>query len=423
MTRSASPKLGAYATLAALGLLAALVLELPELAAVAAPFAVVAALGLALARTPQLDVTFELERSRVLEDDEVEAKVALSSTTGGTFETLVRLPPRVGVAGRANPAEVRLRPGGSSELTLRLRCERWGAYFVGDVYVRAWGPLRLFRYEARIDRSTPLKAYPRPERIGALLGPAQTQVLSGNYVSRERGEGIEFADLRPFAVGDRVRRVNWRASARRRELWVNEYHPERNADVVVFLDSFAAAGNARESTLDRAVRGAAAIIAGYLRHKDRVGFVSFGGRVNWLQPQSGTAQLYRVVEALLDTEIVLHYAWRGVSVLPRQTLPPKALVIALTPLLDERVADALLDLRARGFDLAVIDVSPLPFVDAGRSDAADLAYRLWRLRRDAARSRFERVGVPVGVWDDDQPLAATLEEVTAYRRSAARARA
>ena len=46
------------------------------------------------------------------------------------------------------------------------------------------------------------------------------------------------------------------------------------------------------------------------------------------------------------------------------------------------VFTALLDLRARGFDVAVVDVSPLPFASPG-SDPDALAHRLWRLQREA----------------------------------------
>ena len=71
-----------------------------------------------------------------------------------------------------------------------------------------------------------------------MLAPLETQVFVGNQVSRARGDGIEFADIREWAPGDRVRSINWRASARRGELWVNQQHPERNTDVVLFLDTF-----------------------------------------------------------------------------------------------------------------------------------------------------------------------------------------
>ena len=76
-------------------------------------------------------------------------------------------------------------------------------------------------------------------------------------------------------------------------------------------------------------------------------------------------QLYRIVDAVLDSRVVLNYAWRNLDVVPRRTLPAQALVLAVSPLLDERATDALLDLRARGFDLAVIEVSPLEYVGAG----------------------------------------------------------
>ena len=93
---------------------------------------------------------------------------------------------------------------------------------------------------------------PRSSRTSC--SPRETQVFTGNRLRARKAEGIEFADLRPFVPGDRVRRINWRASARRGELWVNELHAERNADVILFLDSFTEARREDESTLDRAVR-------------------------------------------------------------------------------------------------------------------------------------------------------------------------
>src|SRR5262249_7507740 len=188
----------------------------------------------------------------------------------------------------------------------------------------------------------PVKVYPRPEPMRELLRPLETQVFSGNQVAREKGEGIEFADLRPFVPGDRPKRINWRASARRGDLWVNELHAERNTDVILFLDSFAEvrAEDETESTLDRAVRAAAALATHYLRHKDRVGLVGFGGLLNWLLPSTGLVQLYRIVDSLLDTEIVLNYAWKDLEVIPRRSLPPHARILRLTPLLVARASAA-----------------------------------------------------------------------------------
>jgi uncharacterized protein (DUF58 family) len=417
--RSATPKLGAYAGLASLGLLAALATRRPELVTLAAPFALVTALGLWLARSPSIDAEVELERERALEDEEVELRVALGAEVGAErLEVLLELPRELVVEDGDNPVRIRLADGERRELTYRLRCARWGAFRIPRIYLRAHDAFGLVRRETVLDRRVALKVYPSEEYIRTLLRPLETQVFAGNYVARQKAEGIEFADLRPFVAGDRVRHVNWRASARRGELWVNEHHAERNADVVILLDSFAEARRGERTTLDPALRAAATLAARYLREKDRVGFVTFGGIVNWLLPSSGAVQLYRIVDSMLDTQIVLSYAWRDVGTLPRRTLPPQALVLALTPLLDERSEVALLDLRGRGFDLVVIEISPLSLVPMPRNELGAIAHKLWRLRRDAIRGRLGRAGIPVAVWGDESSLAAALEEVSTYRRRA-----
>jgi uncharacterized protein (DUF58 family) len=424
MTRRASPRLGAYAGLAALGLLTALVLGLPELVVLAAPFALLLAAGLALGAPPRLELRASFERERALEGEELTATVTVSSETAvERVEVLLVLPFGLEAEPEANPVALRLAPGDEHTLELAVRCARWGGYAPGELAVRAHDRLGLFRFEAFYDRRVPLRVYPQPEPLLSLLRPLETQVFAGNQVARAKGDGIEFADMRPFVPGDRPRRVNWRASARRGELVVNEHHPEKNTDVILFLDSFVEARGEEAGTLDLTVRAAAALAESYLQRKDRVGIVGFGGILRWLLPGTGLVQLYRVLDALIDTEVVLNFAWKDLDVLPARTLPPKALVIALTPLLDDRALGALLDLRARGFDLAVVEVSPIPFTAEGTDESEQLAYRIWRHRRAALRHRFERAGVAVTEWRDGDPLAAGLEEVGAYRRRARIARA
>ena len=420
MTRSASPKLGAYAGLAALGMLAALALGRAELAVLAAPFAIAVAVGVPWVADPGIRAWVTIERDRLIEGGEVGVEVELESVSGAPrVEALLVLPAGVEVVG-ANPVARRLPPGASRSVEFRVRAQRWGVYRVGEVALRTRDPLGFFTFETQIDQSQAVKVYPHPEELRTMLRPLDTQPFGGNQVARSKGEGIEFADLRPFAVGDRLRRINWRASARRGTLWVNELHPERNTDVVIFLDSFAEARRDDRGTLDMAVRAAASLADRYLKHKDRVGLVSFGGVLNWLTPATGLVQLYRIVDSLLDTEIMLSYAWKDIEIVPRRTLPPQALILALTPLLDERAVGAMLDLRTRGFDLAVIEVSPEPFAPAPapEDELGRFAHRLWLLRREALRDRFRSLGVPIAEWREGSGLQAPIEEVRAFRRYA-----
>jgi uncharacterized protein (DUF58 family) len=422
VNREASPRVAAFAVLGGLGLIAALVTRRPELAALGAPFLLVLGAGLLTDADPELRASVRVDHDRLVEDDELTVEIDLEAAhTIARLELLLELPAGLVVTEGDNPVAVRV--AGPRTVSLRLRAERWGAYTVGDLTVRARDPLGLFARCGRIRAATPVKAYPTQESLRRLLRPAETQLYSGDELARTKGEGLEFADLRPFMFGDRVRRINWRASARRGELWVNEQHPERNLDVVLFVDSFAEVRRGSTSTLDLAVRAAATLAARYTRRRDRVGLVSFGGYLRWLEPGGGLVQLYRIVDALLDTEITLSHAWKEIDHVPTRTLPPQALVVALTPLLDERSIRALLDLRARGFDLDVIELSPAAFIDPGTTEAEQLAYRLWRLQREVLRGRFRAAGVPVVEWRDGDPLARPIEEVTAFRRNATLSRA
>ena len=418
MTRVATAKLRVYPALAGLGLIGSLAFGRPELAAIAAPFAVLVGVGLILSRRPELRLHVELDRDRQLEGRPVVLDLELvAGRPVGRLELLLRLPDGL-IAEEPNPRVIRLAAGERRELQVPLRCAHWGTFDVGEALWRVRDAFGLFVFEGAVGEPRKLKVYPSAETLERLLQPRDTQVYSGNQVARHRGEGIEFADLRPFTTGDRVRRVNWRATAKRGVPWVNEAHPERNTDVVLFLDTFAEARRSDMGTLDLSVRAAASFATHYLKEKDRVGLVSFGGVMNWLTVTSGTTQLYRIMDSLLDAQILLSYAWKDLDVIPTRTLPPRALVIALSPLLDERAVGALLDLPGRGFDLAVIELSPFPFVEEGETESERLAYRLWRLRREALRSRYAALGVPIVEWREGVPLEAMVEEVRAFRRHA-----
>jgi uncharacterized protein (DUF58 family) len=421
MTRTTAPKLTAYTGLAAFGLLAAVALGRPELAVLAAPFALVAAVGLPLAREPSMRCWSSVSVERTVEGGTVQVELDLRAEAAIHHAEVALLLPRGAVVeDGVNPALIRIGSGDTVELSWRIRLEHWGAFMLGEAAVRSRDPLGLFVYEQRVGRQDPVKVYPAGDRLRSLLRPLATQPTAGNQVARERGDGIEFADLREFVPGDRPRRINWRATARTGELWVNDLHPERNTDVVIFLDTFVEARREDSGTLDLAVRAAATLAERYLAHRDRVGLVVFGGLLNWLTPASGIVQRYRIVDALLDTEIMLSYAWKDIDIVPRRTLPPQALVVALSPLLDERALEALADLRRRGFDVAVIEISPVPFAASG--DVDPLVDRLWSLRRAARRTAFHSLGMPVVEWREAEALQSAIEEVAAFRRAARLAR-
>jgi uncharacterized protein (DUF58 family) len=425
VTRRASPRLRAYLVLGAGGLILGAFLGRPEPVILVAPMLIAAILALVVVRDPDLAAEVSLSTDRILEGDDVQLDIHLRAPAPVRWlEVAVALPAGLAAAEGQAVLGIRLEPDVEQDVPILVSARRWGVYRFERVVIRIRDRFGFFAYEETLHPDLSLRVFPRPETLRRAIRPAETQVYAGDEVARRRGDGIEFADVRPYSPGDQIRSVNWRLSSRRPELHVNLLHPERATDVVILLDTFTdVPGREDQSSLTDAVRAAHGIANHYLRRRDRVGLIAFGGSIRWLVPSMGLTQAYRIVDSLLDARATMSMTWMGVEVIPPRSLPPKALVVALSPLLDDKSIEALLDLRGRGFDLAVIELEPEAYI-AGPTDAyGELARRIWRMRREQLHDRFRRLGVPVAAWSPGEPLEAALEEVRTFRRNARRASA
>lgn len=409
----------AYPGLAGLALLAGLAFGRPELTVLAIPFLAAMLIASLSSGPSQLQASLVLTGSRLLEGEEAAVEVTLQCSDAlRHLEVTLHLEPGLELRG-GRIALISLSPGAPAPLRLTITCLRWGRYDAGRLRLRRRGPLALFVQEGALDHPLPLRVYPRPETLRSLVRPADTQVHAGNQVARARGDGIEFAEIRPFMPGDRVRHVNWRATGRRGTLQVNDLHPERNSDVVLFLDTFGSYSAAGERSIDRTLRATIGLADRYLRQRDRVGVIAFGGTLRWLSPGMGIRQRYQLVEALLDTRIEVSYAWKRIGSIPERTLPPRALIVALSPLNDRRYQVALEELIGRGYDLAICELE-LPWRAQPREPSDRLAERVYALRRDSVRARYMRQGVAIVTWSDRRPFEHAVEEVRTFRRHARR---
>jgi uncharacterized protein (DUF58 family) len=410
------PRVVGYTALGALGLLVGLAASEPAAVAFGAAFLLPIVYGLAAPRPVLPDSDIALSHERVLEGEAVEVRLRLAArATVDWLELEFRVPARARMLEGEQRLVLRLVASEVRTLRYRVQYPRWGVYPVGAL--RLLGAHRLFtvRSSAERDPARLVRVYPHLARLRRLVKPLATRPASGSRPTGAGGEGIEFAELREFRAGERVRRVNWRASARRGRLLVSDRLPERSSDVVLFLDSLTEAATEEESTLDFAVRAVATLAGEYLRQRDRVGLLSFGGELEWVLPSAGARQHYRIIDAVLSSESARLFRWRDPSLIPRRVLPPQSLIVALTPLLDWRVNRALLNLRARGYDLALIEIDPLRFAEHARAIYGEQAWRVWLLERELIRNRFLRAGVPVSRWNGDAPLAAAVEELASTR--------
>lgn len=406
----ATPKLAGYVGLGSLGVVIAVIAGRPDLVGLAGPILLAGVVGLVTLPPSTVAVTVEADRVRVVEGDVVTLTVSLEGTPGAWAEVVLDHPPELAVDELPRARATRFGPDGRAQVELRARAAHWGGHPVGSVVVRTRDRFGFFSHEIITDTKLRLKVHPDAELLRMLIGPKRTQVFAGNRLSRAKGEGIEFADLRPYAAGDQERQVNWRATARSGQLWINQHHPERNSDVVLLLDTFNAL------TLPDAVRAASSLVQVYLEQRDRVGLVSFGGLATWLQPTTGVRQVQRLIDALLDSQVFASVVWRDLNLVPPKMLPPQALVIVISPMEDDRMIAAVEDLRARGIDVAVLEVSPVALSRPAPGPTGATAFRLWQLVRRSRRAKWQRGGIAVVDWDTRRPVSEIIGEVEAYRR-------
>ncbi len=387
-------------TLAAAGLLLATITRRPELAGLAGPALLL--LGAARpARAPRIGVRVRLTATRLYEGEIAAVDVAVDDD-GSDVRWVLH-------AGRGiEPASASAVGGATARFLFTV--PRWGRRQVGSVALVLHDRWRLA--EGRITVKLPsVDCYPHPavQRTRVVLSRLPNRL--GEHPARVPGEGAEFTGVREYVPGDRQRAINWPASTRRGRLQVNTFAAERSQDVVLLVDATSDVGPPGSSALDLGLRGAAGAARAYLDARDRVGVITYQwGGARWLAPSLGRRQVYKIIDAMLATDA----GWaRGAvfSRLPRAALPPGALVVAFSPLLDQRFVEALRDMRERGFPLIVVDV--LNTEPPARYSFHDwAARRIWRMEQQAIRFSLRELGVPVVHWDGESPLDLPLAPYT-----------
>lgn len=255
-----------------------------------------------------------------------------------------------------NRHQVTLPGGEAQRLRTVLTPIRRGDLDSASVTVRSYGPLGMAGRNASIPAPTHLRVLPEfasrrhlPSRL------AQLREMDGRAAIQVRGEGTEFDSLRQYVMGDDVRSIDWRATARRSEVVVRTWRPERDRRVLIVIDSSrTSAVRAEEGTrLDAAIE--ASLLLGVLASHagDRVDVVAFDR-----QPRArvagitGPRLLPEMAEALCGIEPALVEAdWPGIVNVIRTQLSQRALVVLVTALdpapLEEGLMPVLNQLTSR----------------------------------------------------------------------------
>jgi uncharacterized protein (DUF58 family) len=300
----------------------------------------------------------------------------------------------------ARPARGRISvpAGGQASLTTTLAPQRRGDCVPGRVTVRSLGPLRLAGRQGGQQAAWPVRVLPPfgsrrhlPEKL------ARLRQLDGQHRSLIRGQGSEFDSLREYVAGDDVRSIDWRSSARRADVLVRTWRPERDRHILIVLDTGRTGAGlvAGVPRLDTSIDAALLLTALASRAGDRVDLVAVDRRVRARVLGAGRAgALSAVTEAVagLQAELIESDA----SLMAATVLGiarQRCLVVLLTDLNPAAIEEGLLSripvLAARHrLLLAAVTDPRLDDMAAARGDAAAVY--------DAAaaeRARSERAGI------------------------------
>lgn len=397
-SRRPDPRLPAYLVAGFGSLMVAVAVGRPELAALGAPFLALAALGLWRGRAVELHGTVGIHADRAMEGDVVEGEVRID--WGGRAEVDVILDGWRGVT----PVEPEGALGwalplgrGPVILPFRIRARSWGVHDLGVLWVRARRPGGFVVMEQRLARAPSLRVLPSQLRLSRLLKPAEPRTVAGVHLTRFRGHGTDFAELRPYRPGDRMRDVSWSTSARLGEPWVRVNHPERTGTVVLLLDTVFSERGSSVEALARGAQAAWAVASAHLRVQDRVGLLAWGRTAAWLPPQGGRRARWMLLDELLTVGRAAEDLLRRRRFGGRAAVSADALVVGITSLRSQTFTPDLLRYRRAGHATValVIDTSDLLPPDGSSTDVA--ARQIWLARREAERLSLERGGVPTAM--------------------------
>lgn len=228
-----------------------------------------------------LQVTRECPR-RLDDGKEMQVKLLMVNKTVArlSLETLDSYPPFFRLKDGFNAAVVNVPAKGYSQMTYSLAPTSVGLQEFGPVRLVLRDVAGLFFYEREVDPGTKVEVTPRARELakGSLAAVAVSS-FGGALVSSQKGEGMEFAEIRGYVRGDPYRRIEWRSTARTGHLMVRDFYAETQLNVMVLLDTTAtmAYGQAGETKLDYAARSTAALFSYLARRGDFMGITLADG--------------------------------------------------------------------------------------------------------------------------------------------------
>jgi uncharacterized protein (DUF58 family) len=345
-----------------------------------------------------LSITRQMRPSRSLGGEDVTIILTVKNNSPHFLHSLVvqdKLPDALKLGGGTNRMVLSLRSGESTSFEYQISKPRRGSYEIGPTVVRFSGNLGLRTAAVQLSNIDELIVLPQIERLGVVdLKGKRFGPWPGLVPSRRIGIGTEFFEIAPYVPGVDLRRVNWKASARYGTLVTNEFEGEQVIDVLVVLDCSEALSSELfdYDALEFQVNFAASLCSQLIMQGNRVGLTVYGAVRTWLSPGFGKRHLLRLLDGLAVVKpgpatLPIRYVVESVV---SAILPTRSLVILISPLFRDEVADMIEGVAMKGYKLVCFTPSIRADL-GGTSESSKIARRILAGERKLRIMRVKRM--------------------------------
>lgn len=203
--------------------------------------------------------------------------------------------------------QAKLQPVQSQAISYQLRPTERGIYRYGTLNVFAATPIgflqRRYRFETQ---GKDLAVYPSFLQMRQYELMALSSRLQEYGVKRIRriGQSMEFEQIREYVSGDDYRNVNWKASARRNEIMINQFQDEKSQPIISLIDKGRVMRMPFEglSLLDYAINATLAISNIAIKKGDKAGLLTFANQIGTILPPSKQGNQMQHIQEILYKE-------------------------------------------------------------------------------------------------------------------------
>ena len=224
-----------------------------------------------------------------------------------TFPISVKIIDEIPFQFQIRDFEIRRRIKASSEdsIQYQLRPTARGEYLFGNLNVYVSSPLRLISRRFTFDKGKIVPTYPSYIQLRKydLIAFSNNLFQYGIKKIRRIGHTMEFEQIKEYVQGDDLRTLNWKATAKKNALMVNQFQDEKSQSVYMVIDK----GRVMKmpfnglSLLDYAINTTLVLSNVILKKHDKAGMFAFSKKVeNRVFAEKRASQMHKILETLYN---------------------------------------------------------------------------------------------------------------------------